>query len=67
MNTRKEIVILKLGIQAVLSEIGDIHYQPSTLTFKVMFVEIKKNKIKDEWSNYQYEPGIKKSSGFSIC
>ena len=46
MNTRKEIVILKLGIQAVLSEIGDIHYQPSTLTFKVMFVEIKKKKKK---------------------
>lgn len=67
MNARKEIVILKLGTQAVLSEIGDIHYQPSTLTFKVMFVEIKKKKKKDEWSNYQYEPVIKKSSGFSIC
>lgn len=46
MNARKEIVILKLGTQAVLSEIGDIHYQPSTLTFKVMFVEIKKKKKK---------------------
>ena len=46
MNTRKEIVILKLGTQVVLSKIGDIHYQPSTLTFKVMFVEIKKKKKK---------------------
>ena len=46
MTARKEIVILKLGTQAVLSEIGDIHYQPSTLTFKVMFVEIKKKKKK---------------------
>ena len=26
MNTRKEIVILKLGTQAVLSKIGDIDY-----------------------------------------
>ena len=38
-----------------------------------MFVGIKKmekkkkKKKKDEWSNYQHEPSIKKSSGFSIC
>ena len=69
MNTRKEICYFETGNSSCALQNRRYSLPAIYTDFQVMFVGIKKmeKKKKDEWSNYQHEPSIKKSSGFSIC